>query len=71
MTNLIKFSGVQAHTTPILGAPFSPALFNAWYCRSNSADEQNDLTQFPRYGCYTVMCYTVMFVTLPSPWSYV
>ena len=28
MTNLIKFSGVQAHTTPILGVQFRTALFN-------------------------------------------
>ena len=28
MTNLIKFSGVQARTTPILGVQFRTALFN-------------------------------------------
>ena len=28
MTNLIKFSGVQAHTTPILGVQFRTTLVN-------------------------------------------
>ena len=52
MTNLIKFSGVQAHTTPILGVQFRTALFNRTVAQTVPMNRMTVMLSY-RYVCHT------------------